>query len=511
MRLTHLAALLLVLGLAPSAAGAPAFPDDITPREWKPDKEMKEITDGVFEIHSPDELQHYVETVVEALEEHPEWLDLHRFYLALATRAGRVEQVHARYREMAAQDTTNPDMHYLLGLIEKGPASATHHRKALALDENHYHARCALGLGLATGQMSGREEGYEHLFRALRARPDHPYVYQALVMAYGKSAKDFAQALKVAELWRKVEPTSVQPVRHEMENLKRLGKEEQALARLEAFSKEHPESQAALRMLIGTYRRDGRHDDALQLQIKLAETAKENPYEAYRAAQAFAAKQDGDSTLEWLLKAANRGLDNPREVEGDRALEFIRKEAQYTKAVEKIEKTRAKKIPALKAKVLSELITRPAPPFTVETLGGEEVSLSSLKGKIVVLDFWSTWCKPCRQTLPLVQRLYESMEGRPVRILCMNVWERDAARAGVAPYWKQAGYPMDVGLGSSQDAKNYGVTGVPALYVIDQDGQIRYQHRGYTTFMDEEVAWVIDSLIGETDQGAKLGESNSTP
>ena len=96
------------------------------------------------------------------------------------------------------------------------------------------------------------------------------------------------------------------------------------------------------------------------------------------------------------------------------------------------------------------------------------------------------------------------MENRPVKILCMNVWERDAARAGVAPYWTRAGYPMDVGLCSSQDAKNYGVMGVPALYVIDQEGQIRYQHRGYTAFMDEEIAWVINSLIGETDQGAKI-------
>jgi thiol-disulfide isomerase/thioredoxin len=511
MHRTHLAllllpaALVLIGGLAPPVTAAPALPDDITPREWKPDKEMKEIQDAAWDVHNPDGFRQYYERLESTLEKHPDWLDLHRFFLALARRANRVEETHAAYRAMAAQDTTNPDMHYLLGLIEKGPASATHHRKALSLDENHYHARCALGLGLATGNdPSKQDEGYEHLFRAIRARPDHPYAYQALSMAYGKSANDFAQALRVAELWRKVEPESAQPLRHEMESLQRLGRKEEAQERLEAFAKEHPDNTQAMRLLINAYGKEGRDEDALRLQVQLAEAAEGNPFEAYRTAQTFASRKEAEATLEWLLKAAERGMDNPRQVEDDSAFEFVRKEAQYAKAVETIEQSRAKKIPDLKAKVLDELIKRPAPPFSVETLDGDEVSLASLEGKVVVLDFWSTWCKPCRQTLPLIQKLHEEMDGRPVKILCMNVWERDAARAGVAPYWKRAGYPMDVGLGSSQDAKNYGVTGVPALYVIDQSGQIRYQHRGYTAFMDEEIAWVIDSLIGETDQGAKI-------
>jgi hypothetical protein len=63
---------------------------------------------------------------------------------------------------------------------------------------------------------------------------------------------------------------------------------------------------------------------------------------------------------------------------------------------------------------------------------------------------------------------------------------------------------MEVGLGSTTDAKNYGVTGVPALFVIDQKGQIRYQHRGYSGFMDEKLAWIIEELLKTNDQGAFL-------
>ena len=504
MRRINLATLLLIAALGPSAAAVPQFPDDVVPREWKPAPEMKKITDAAWDIHDEEGLLDYIETIEKTLAEHPDWLDLHRFYFLVAARTNRVPEIQAKYREMATQDTTNPDMHYLRGLVEPGPAGADDYRKALSLDENHYHARCALGLGLATGDSSGIAEGFEHLFRALRSRPDHPYAYQALAMAYEKGGTDFAQALKVARLWQKVEPESVQPVRHEMEALKHLGQPTEAQARLEAFVEQRPDNPAALRLLISTYEKAGRAEEVERLQIRLAEISKDDPYEAYRTAQLMASKEQKETTLRWLRTAAERGLDNPRQVESDPSFAFVRNEPQYAEALQMTQQTRTKKIPAMKAKLLSELITKPAPPFSVETLGGNEISLATLKGKVVVLDFWSTWCKPCQLTLPLVQKLHETMKDQPVKILCMNVWERGGGRAQIDTYWKANSYPMEVGLGSSEDAKNYGVTGVPALFVIDQQGQIRYQHRGFTAFMDEEIAWVVDSLLGQSDQGARI-------
>jgi thiol-disulfide isomerase/thioredoxin len=143
----------------------------------------------------------------------------------------------------------------------------------------------------------------------------------------------------------------------------------------------------------------------------------------------------------------------------------------------------------------------------VTTLSGKDVSLEGLKGKVVVLDFWATWCKPCRMTLPMVQKLTGAMEGRPVEVLCMNVWERDKERKQVVPYWESSRFTMEVGLGSPSDASNYGVQGIPALFVIDQQGQIRYQHRGYSSHMDREITWVIEKLLGEADQGANIGSA----
>ena len=113
----------------------------------------------------------------------------------------------------------------------------------------------------------------------------------------------------------------------------------------------------------------------------------------------------------------------------------------------------------------------PAPGFTVKDLGGHEVRLADLKGKIVMLNFWATWCPPCREEIPAMMRLNEAMAGKPFQMLAVSIDE--GGKAAVEDFFKKSGTTLPACLDSDQSAsKLYGITGVPETFVIDKNGVI---------------------------------------
>jgi len=135
-----------------------------------------------------------------------------------------------------------------------------------------------------------------------------------------------------------------------------------------------------------------------------------------------------------------------------------------------------------------------APDFHLPTLDGGELSLSSLRGQVVLVDFWATWCGPCRQEMPELQRLYEEFAGRGVEIVAINV---DAQPQAVAPYVHREGLTFPIVLGGAAERVRYRVTGVPTLFVVDQSGVIRYQHVGYAPGAESVLAAEIEALLAE--------------
>ncbi|MEC9488009.1 MAG: redoxin domain-containing protein [Halanaerobium sp.] len=120
-----------------------------------------------------------------------------------------------------------------------------------------------------------------------------------------------------------------------------------------------------------------------------------------------------------------------------------------------------------------------APDFTLNNLAGEEVRLSDYRGKMVFLNFWATWCPPCQQEMPSIQRLYEEREG--LVILAVNSGE---GRMKVDIFLKMNGYQFPVLL--DPDGKvtgnKYLVRGIPTTYIIDEDGIIKTRHTGYMSY-----------------------------
>ena len=135
-----------------------------------------------------------------------------------------------------------------------------------------------------------------------------------------------------------------------------------------------------------------------------------------------------------------------------------------------------------------------APDFTLEDINGETVTLSELRGSGVMLNFWATWCGPCRYEMPFIEDIYEGWTGKPpsVQVLTINVAE---SAASVERYMQDGGYTFPVLMDTQNKvATAYAIQYFPTTYFIDSDGVIQSVKMGAAPSkeaMEEELRKVI--------------------
>ncbi len=133
--------------------------------------------------------------------------------------------------------------------------------------------------------------------------------------------------------------------------------------------------------------------------------------------------------------------------------------------------------------LVKKMINQPAPTFSLKNLAGKEVKLENLRGKVVVIDFWATWCGPCKASFPGMQKAQDSYKNDPeVVFLFVNTWESAANKEkNASDFISSKGYTFEVLMDNdNQVVAAYGVSGIPTKFVLDKQGRIRFKSVGFS-------------------------------
>ncbi len=132
--------------------------------------------------------------------------------------------------------------------------------------------------------------------------------------------------------------------------------------------------------------------------------------------------------------------------------------------------------------------------ITVTSLNGSRQKLSDLKGKVVMLNFWATWCPPCREEIPSMMKLNKMMEGKPFQMLAVSIDE--GGKADVEKFFAGTGFTLPAYIDQDRKAAAiYGVTGVPETFLIDTKGIIVKKVIGPLKWDDAEVVAYITKMM----------------
>ena len=223
-----------------------------------------------------------------------------------------------------------------------------------------------------------------------------------------------------------------------------------------------PDSVEVLRNLGAAYRKAGKKDDAISAYV--------------RSLSVFPAKDTtGTGALQAAYRAQHGSLDGL-----DAQLAAGRKASREKVALQPRRRERA------------------APAWTLQDVDGKEVRSDAFTGKVMVVDFWGSWCGPCRMELPMFEALYQRYRENPgVQFYGIN-WERDTASHAqrAREYMTQNHLTFPNVIDPLQSAvRSYDVQGFPSVYVIDSKGRIRYQNVGVADNIDDILEAQIESLL----------------
>jgi thiol-disulfide isomerase/thioredoxin len=138
--------------------------------------------------------------------------------------------------------------------------------------------------------------------------------------------------------------------------------------------------------------------------------------------------------------------------------------------------------------------------FSLPDLTDNLHSLPDYRGKVVLVNFWASWCPPCIYEMPELTRLKAKLADRPFEILAINVGEK---KYRVRKFTKVINFDLPVLLDTSNDTFNdWGVKTLPTSFLVDADGRIRYQVRGNPGWVTETTLSLIETMINEPDKPA---------
>ena len=146
--------------------------------------------------------------------------------------------------------------------------------------------------------------------------------------------------------------------------------------------------------------------------------------------------------------------------------------------------------------IRAKLEGKPLPAFSMQSTNGKTLTSSSLKGKVLVLDFWATWCEPCKMLSPTMQSIYGQLGSKGVVVIGANGFEHGDGKALASGYAKEHKYTFPMTYNSQEYAHSMGIFVLPTVLVVDKAGIVRKVFTGYSTQMAQQIEATVKRLAG---------------
>lgn len=136
-----------------------------------------------------------------------------------------------------------------------------------------------------------------------------------------------------------------------------------------------------------------------------------------------------------------------------------------------------------------------APDFSFKDVSGNRIKLSDFRGKVVMLEFWATWCPPCRESIPAMRTVYGKYKDRGFVLLGISVDRGDDAGAKVSAFIRENAVSYPVFIDDGNLSSTYGANSIPMSFIIDKTGHIAVRHMGFIPNMEEVFSQEIEALL----------------
>ena len=196
-----------------------------------------------------------------------------------------------------------------------------------------------------------------------------------------------------------------------------------------------------------------------------------------------------------LFLAAEKGFADSHYLKENPDFESLKANPEWNNIIKAIDDQWKAKENERKKEVQAARLNKPAPQFQLTDINGNWVRLAELKGQYVLLDFWATWCGPCKQTMPLLDKWNRENNKHNVRVFSVNVWEKN--QDTVDEFMKINNYSMELLYGNNELAQAYEVSGIPYICLIDKNGNIVYEEKGYNRELIKTIDWWMEALTSE--------------
>ncbi|MCP5107967.1 MAG: TlpA family protein disulfide reductase [bacterium] len=283
-------------------------------------------------------------------------------------------------------------------------------------------------------------------------------LYREIVRLYG--AKQYDETLKVVDTAIKKFGINQKLLQIKYNILVNQEKYPEALTLIAGEIKRTGETEKLVSAKYNLFFRWGKLDEALKTAKRKFEIAKnKSPWDCMNIMHVYLRMGNKSESLDWLQEAVSRGFIEYRLLKGKR-YELLVKEKRFYEIIETI-----------KAAVG---LGNPARNFTVKLLSGEEYVLAQRKGKVVLVDFWATWCDSCREEMPHLKKLYQKYKDKDFEMLGISL---DSNEQKLREYVKanNLGWKISFSGDMWKDATvvRYGVNSIPSLWLIDKKGTLR--------------------------------------